>query len=183
MKNRNIILFVALGMIIGMFVQCIYDVKHQTPQTIEKVVKDTIVVTDTVFNTTTITKYQPQPTRVEYKLDTVYLQGSEMPLYSVKTHKVYIDTIDTLKTLTDTLKYRQSINYYITTTDKDVDTIKIQTNEEIPVITRSILSTEYVYQKPKRFSATLGIGAGVTPQGQIQPNIGITIGYTLFQLK
>ena len=183
MKNRNIILFVALGMILGMVVQCIYDIKHQTIQTTEKVVRDTIVVTDTVFGSTTIVKYQSQPTRVEYKLDTVYLQASETPLYGVKTHKVYVDTIETIKTLTDTIKYKQRINYYITTTDKDVDTIKFQTNEEIPVITRSISELKYVYQKPKRLSATLGIGAGVTPQGQIQPNIGITIGYTLFQLK
>lgn len=179
MKNRNIILFVALGMIIGMVVQCIYDVKHQTTQTIEKVVNDTIVVTDTVFNTTTITKYQPQPRRVEYKLDTLYLQGSETPYYSVKTHKVYIDTIDTLKTLTDTLKYRQSINYYITTTDKDVDTIKIQTNEEIPLITRTISELKYVKNIPT-WTLNAGIGVGVTPKGDIQPTIGITFGYTLW---
>lgn len=168
-----------VGMVIGMFTQCLYDVKHITPTTITKT--DTIRVTDTLTTQTTITKYKPTPTRVYKTTDTVYIQNK--PTESVKIHKVYNNTIDTTKTLTDTLKYSQRINYHITTTDTDIDTIQISTQEKIPYITRYIettkTNTQYVTKKPKLTIGT-GIGYGINTKGNINPYLGIFVGYPIF---
>lgn len=170
---------VLLGMIIGMFVQCIYDYKHIEPRTIHETTIDTLIVQDTIGDTVRITKYQPIPMK-EYKTkDTVYVENK--PIVREISHKVYDNTIDTFKTLQDTIKYHQTISYHITTKDTDVDTIDIRVKERIPYLVRYVenRTTEYVAKKPK-FTVSVGGGMGWNTNGTITPNLGIFVGYPIF---
>lgn len=176
-KLTQIMFGVFVGMFIGMITQCFYDLRNAQVRTIYRTAIDTVVVKDTVYGEVTINQYKPKPTTVYVTRDTT----SETPTVAFITHKVYTNTIDTTKTLRDTLKYRQNIFYRITTRNEDIDTIQIRTKESLPIITHYVekQSTEYVKQKPK-FTVSIGGGIGITPTGTIQPNLGFFCGYPIF---
>ena len=176
-KLTQMMLGVFVGMFIGMITQCFYDLRHAQIRTIYRTAIDTVIVKDTVYGEVTVNQYKPKPTKVYITKDTTSKTLSEAFI----THKVYDNTFDTTKTLRDTLKYRQSIRYHITTRNSDIDTIRIMTKESIPIITHYVerQNTEYVKQKPK-FTVSIGGGVGITPTGTIQPNLGIFCGYPIF---
>lgn len=182
-KFGYLIISLAVGLFLGMLFQQQTDIKIfrnaldqyeiQRDTTI-----DTIYVSDTILDYVEIARYYP----TAVKTDTIRIP---IDTDKFKIHKVYTDTIDTVKMLYDSLTYRQSINYYIATTDYDIDTIHINSVEAIPSVTRYISTNNVtkLQQKKTKFVISGGIGIGIDTDGKIRPNIGLTVGVPLWQYK
>lgn len=181
-KFNKIMCGILIGFIVGSVCQCFYDIREINKKTDEyykeEIRKDTVYINDTIpSDTLWLTKYKPLPTRTYTTHDTVYIENK--PIVALKTHKVYNCSIDTIKALGDTLKYAQTINYHITTTDNDIDTIQIATQENIPVITHYVEKVQCKTKKPK-LTLSAGIGVGINTKGNIYPNVGLTLGYPIW---
>ena len=52
--------------------------------------------------------------------------------------------------------------------------------DTISVFPRTVVRTVEVRPKPRRWSVSVGVGAGLTPKG-VQPVVGVTLGYNILQ--
>lgn len=164
MKNSFwFILLLVIGCVIsGIVGYKIHNPAITTETTIET---DTITIVDTVYIDKPIPKYI---TNLQERIDTIIQVDSiEVPISLPIVEKTYQDSI-----------YKAVVKGVEIDRFPSLESLEIYRNRE--VITNTI--TVQQHQSKWGFQLGVGIGYGISPNGRLEPNFGIHIGYG-FRLK
>lgn len=159
MKNSFwLILLFVIGCVISGIVG--YNIHNPAIPTETIVETDTIITVDTIYIDKPVPKYI---TRLKERIDTV----------------IQVDSIEVLVSLPIVEKTFQDSTYKAVIKGVEIDRFPSLESLEIYPTREVITSTIKVPQKQNKLGWQLGVGIGygITPNGKIEPNIGITFGY------